>query len=743
MEAVIDRLTIEIDASSEKAEKKIKRFSEWLKGLKFSPDISGFSSVAASIKNIGSTAENAERKVYNLISQLEKLKSLTGTLKGVNLKQLVDGSGGALQGWDASRLMNMGQYEQLDRRLAILMDKMETAAARGNDLQAMNLAQQANRIQAKLDEMEAAADQAASRFDRLRDSVKRASDTSIAKGFKKIETAVKRVVLYRTITAGLKYVSGGFSEGLKNAYAFSRAMSGPLVKALDNLASAGLRMKNQLGSAFGELIQAAEPFLIRLINLITKVADAASQVIAALSGKAVYKKAVEVTTQWGEATKSAADAAKEFKAQLMGFDEINRLENPANAGSNGNGAGGLNPAEMFEYTEIEPWARTLQEHLSEIKDLALAIGAALLTWKIAGFISNLTEATAGMKTVIGWALAIGGAVIYVQGFMDAWKNGPDWSNLAEMIGGTALMAVGLGIALGPVAAGIAAVVGGIGLLVVGLKDLIEKGELSTTTFWTLEGGIAAVGIGLGLLTGSWIPLVIAGIAGLALAVYKNWDKIKQWFADGWKFIKDKFKEHFGPLVDDFRQIFRGIKTIFNGLKDFVAGIFTGDWRRAWRGVQEIFSGVVDVIGGKIKLLRDWIGGIISLCASAIEWLKSVISLNSQASWGQMPDMASQNAQYDSSLFLGGFATGGFPEDGLFMANHGELVGQFSNGRTAVANNEQITEGIASAVYGAFMDAFSQTGGNSGDDRPVNVYLDGRLIAKSNMRYQQQFARVNG
>lgn len=44
-----------------------------------------------------------------------------------------------------------------------------------------------------------------------------------------------------------------------------------------------------------------------------------------------------------------------------------------------------------------------------------------------------------------------------------------------------------------------------------------------------------------------------------------------------------------------------------------------------------------------------------------------------------------------------FATGGFPEDGLFMANHGELVGKFSNGRTVVANNQQIIDGIALGV----------------------------------------------
>ena len=44
-----------------------------------------------------------------------------------------------------------------------------------------------------------------------------------------------------------------------------------------------------------------------------------------------------------------------------------------------------------------------------------------------------------------------------------------------------------------------------------------------------------------------------------------------------------------------------------------------------------------------------------------------------------------------------FEVGGFPEDGLFMANHSELVGQFSNGKTAVANNEQIVDGIKQGV----------------------------------------------
>lgn len=47
-----------------------------------------------------------------------------------------------------------------------------------------------------------------------------------------------------------------------------------------------------------------------------------------------------------------------------------------------------------------------------------------------------------------------------------------------------------------------------------------------------------------------------------------------------------------------------------------------------------------------------------------------------------------------------YAQGGFPEDGWFRANHGEIMGKFDNGKSVVANNRQITEGIADAVYRA-------------------------------------------
>lgn len=61
-----------------------------------------------------------------------------------------------------------------------------------------------------------------------------------------------------------------------------------------------------------------------------------------------------------------------------------------------------------------------------------------------------------------------------------------------------------------------------------------------------------------------------------------------------------------------------------------------------------------------------------------------------------------------------FASGGFPEEGPFYMNRGEIVGKFSNGKTAVANNQQITEGIKQAVMEGMAQVMmnSNVGGNS-------------------------------
>lgn len=57
-----------------------------------------------------------------------------------------------------------------------------------------------------------------------------------------------------------------------------------------------------------------------------------------------------------------------------------------------------------------------------------------------------------------------------------------------------------------------------------------------------------------------------------------------------------------------------------------------------------------------------------------------------------------------------YANGGFPEDGFFWANSQEMVGKFTNGKTAVANNYQIVEGIKQGVLEAMQSADTSEGG---------------------------------
>lgn len=84
-----------------------------------------------------------------------------------------------------------------------------------------------------------------------------------------------------------------------------------------------------------------------------------------------------------------------------------------------------------------------------------------------------------------------------------------------------------------------------------------------------------------------------------------------------------------------------------------------------------------------------------------------------------------------------FSLGGFPngENGLFYANSSEMVGRFTNGKTAVANNDQIVAGIEQGVYNAVMSAMSQGSQN------VNVVLEGdaegifRVVRQQNKIYK--------
>ena len=77
-----------------------------------------------------------------------------------------------------------------------------------------------------------------------------------------------------------------------------------------------------------------------------------------------------------------------------------------------------------------------------------------------------------------------------------------------------------------------------------------------------------------------------------------------------------------------------------------------------------------------------------------------------------------------------YAQGGFPDVGqMFIAREAgpELVGSI-NGRTAVANNDQIVAAVSQGVYSAVVAAMGNNNGSG--EQNVNVYLDGKQIYAS-------------
>ena len=98
--------------------------------------------------------------------------------------------------------------------------------------------------------------------------------------------------------------------------------------------------------------------------------------------------------------------------------------------------------------------------------------------------------------------------------------------------------------------------------------------------------------------------------------------------------------------------------------------------------------------------------------------------------------ASGIGKINLSDLIPAYEVGGFPEDGLFFANHNELVGQFDNGRTAVANNANIQSGIKEGVKEAVAEILApylqQIAQNTREtaDKDFAVDVDGRSLVSA-------------
>lgn len=564
--------------------------------------------------------------------------------------------------------------------------------------------------------------------------------TSVSKGIKDISKAasnsksplenfissLKRIAFYRIIRSIIKSITQAFQEGLQNAYAFSQGIEGEghrFAAAMDSMKTAGTTMKNQLGSAFIALLTAIAPIVNAIIGLITKLANALSQLFAIFTG-GTYLKAADVPQKWADAAGGAGKAAKEWKNQLLGFDEINRLEEPSDGG--GGGGGGLQDMmSAFEDTPIDGIFKKIRDKLIELRD-SLDFEPLKKSWE------HLKESLQRLADVIMGALAWAWENILVP--LAHWTIEQLAPQLVELLANAFNLLCAILERLAPVfdwlwqhimkplfefiGSVVITVLDNLNRLLKDLADLIDGkitfkefikgasdmelvigvlcaalgvggliGLLNTLKDVVLVGVFLAVGkvsTALSFLAANPIVLVIAGVVALVTAIVlliKHWDEVSE-------------------AVQRFQQ----------KLSDALHDGELNWWDFAAVAAQAIMAPIDAII-----TLIGWIQDLISWIQTALEGFGILSAANANAA----------AIQADGSIYLQGFASGGHPDDGqLFIAreNGAEMVGSMG-GRTTVATNDDIVEGIRQGVFEAVM-AANNNGNNNVD---VRVYLDSREI----------------
>ena len=186
---------------------------------------------------------------------------------------------------------------------------------------------------------------------------------------------------------------------------------------------------------------------------------------------------------------------------------------------------------------------------------------------------------------------------------------------------------------------IIAVIAGIGGGMAALKIADVVSSFSSAT-GVVQGLTAAFPALSGVITALTNPvfLVTAAVVGLVTLIATKGDEIQAMLAqfDEWLtgvFATD-WTEIFGPVLggafnaffQNIENVWNGIKQIFNGVIDFIRGVFTGDWDRAWKGLGEVLRGIVSTW---VAIVKAPINGIIGILNAAIGGINSIINgLNS-------------------------------------------------------------------------------------------------------------------
>lgn len=551
-------IIIETNIDNKDAEKELNRLSRQINNLeqKLSEKQGKQNAIKAELDDAMASALQTTYQVEKLNRELEQVKNVTTGQVGADPTQY------------------LAQLQRQDQITAEL--KEQEAILRQQDKEAQRLGTQYAKITDQVSQQSAELNKAKERVGDIQKQLAASSGPAemMASAMERVQESTGKFSMRLREVMRSALVFTVISQGL----AALRGWLGDVIMANDEASAAISRLLGALLTLAQPLVDIIIPAFTLFVNVLTRVISTLAQLFAMLTGTTIEntKKSAQALNQQTQALEGTGEAAQEAEKSLASFDQINQISTTPNAGGGVAGAAaddGLSPSFDFE-TNLN------DGQLQNILGLVTAIGTAFLTWKISKALGM------NLQQTLGLALAIYSAIQFVKSVFDAWTNGVNWDNLLGMLLSATGLITGLGIAFGPVGAGIGALVTGLTMLVTGFQDAFKNG-------WNLQNlllsiaGIFTAGIGIAVLTGSWIPLLIAAIASVLLA--------------------------FTTFTGHGEELLAGLQTVLDGFLQFFTGIFSGDITTAIEGVGKIFDGLKTIAGAVFDGIRDTIN-------SFFEWL---------------------------------------------------------------------------------------------------------------------------
>lgn len=508
------------------------------------------SGIAAELKSATDEAIKTEDTVARLMEELNGLKDITNGRAVASPGATIDAyqkqsqiSDELKRQEDILKEQNK-QAEKIGKKYAEITDKVldeERALAAARD--------RAGELQKQIAEQEKAPE------------IIKATSDAVEKFSMRVKKLAKRVLVFAVIASALRKLKTWFTNVLKTN---------------DQAQKAFAQLKAALLTLAQPIVNVLIPAFIAFVQILARVVAGLARLVSALFGTSekASADAAKALNDETKAIKGAGSAAKKAGKSLAAFDEINQLSD-----SSSGGGVSLDP-DFSIFDEAD-------KRFDKIAKAVALIGAGLLAWKISDKLPGILGTV--MQKIAGIAIACGGLILIWDAVSDAFENGINWGNLGELLLGATALVGGLALAFGKVGAGIGVVIAGGALLITAFNDIATNGANLKNTL-ALLAGLVLTGLGFFILTGSVIPLVIAGILAVIAAVLALTGNLEEFAVN--------LKEN-----------------ILGGIIDFITGVFTGDWEKAWNGVKKIFKGIwnsiVIVVESAINIMIKGINWLIS------------------------------------------------------------------------------------------------------------------------------------